>query len=66
MSRAVAASLRPDTPIAVKYADDTWHAIATLNEWGRCVLDALGDRTGTVIEGVALHHMVWFVSPGGG
>ncbi|MCQ6246188.1 hypothetical protein [Streptomyces malaysiensis] len=68
MSRAVPvpASLRPDTPIAVKYADDTWHAIATPNDWGRCVLDALGDRTGAVIEDVALRHLAWFVPPGGG
>ncbi|WNE95562.1 hypothetical protein PS467_09560 [Streptomyces luomodiensis] len=59
------ASLRPDTPIGMKYADDTWHAISTANDWGRCVLDALGDHTGAVLEDTALRHLVWFVPPGG-
>ncbi|WAP59097.1 hypothetical protein [Streptomyces sp. S465] len=59
------ASLRPDTPIGIKYADDTWQAISTANDWGRCVLDALGDHTGAVLEDTALRHLVWFVPPGG-
>ncbi|MFF5668767.1 hypothetical protein ACFY8S_01300 [Streptomyces hygroscopicus] len=60
---AVPASLRPEAPIGMKYAD-TWNAVATPNDWGRCVLDALKDRTGAVLEDRALRHMVWFIPPG--
>ncbi|MER8160217.1 hypothetical protein [Streptomyces sp. NPDC094472] len=62
---AVPASLRPEGPIGIKYADGTWNAVAAPNDWGRCVLDILEDRTGAVLEDTALRHLVWFVPPGG-
>ncbi|MBO3682714.1 hypothetical protein [Streptomyces sp. NEAU-YJ-81] len=58
-------SLRPDTPLGLKRADDTWNAVEAPSDWGRLTLDALGEHAGAVLEDAVFRRLVWFVPPGG-
>ncbi|MFI0765695.1 hypothetical protein ACH4TQ_12550 [Streptomyces sp. NPDC021218] len=65
MSGHVLAGLLPKQPLDLMRADETWNAVATPDDWGRHVLDALGDSTGAVFEDPVRQELVWIIPPGG-
>ncbi|MFI0769233.1 hypothetical protein ACH4TQ_30735 [Streptomyces sp. NPDC021218] len=63
MSADALATLLPEQGIDSMIADEQWNAVGVV-DWGRHVLDALGDRTGAVFEDPVLRHLTWIIPPG--
>ena len=63
MTAAALATLLPERAIGPRNATEHWNAVAIL-DWGRVVLDALGDDTGAVFEDPVLRHLTWIIPPG--
>ena len=63
MSADALATLLPEQAIGPMNANEHWNAVAVA-DWGRHVLDALGDRTGAVFEDTVLRHLTWIIPPG--
>lgn len=45
--------------------DEAWAAVGLPSNWGRIVLDALGEQAGAVFEYRAMSRLVWVLPPGG-
>jgi hypothetical protein len=57
--------LPTDTLIGLVVVGDTWAALSIPSDWGRQVLDVVGDKSGPVFDEPARLHLVWLLPPGG-
>jgi hypothetical protein len=55
----------PDERIGLVRIAPSWAALSVPADWGRQVLDVLGDRTGPVFDEPARLHMVWILPADG-
>jgi hypothetical protein len=55
----------PDERIGLVRVAPTWAALSVPADWGRLVLDVLGDQTGPVFDEPARLHLVWILPADG-